>query len=535
MLLFLINSMIQPTLTEAQQPDDQVRSEMRGVWIATVANIDWPSAPGLSSQQQKAEFDSLLDGLASMHMNAVFVQVRPTGDACYRSNIVPMSSFIVQKQGGPLDDSLYDPLAYMIKATHDRHMEFHAWFNPFRATWNLDTASLDPMHPLRSLGPERKSEWFFRYGKRWYFNPASVGVQQYLNNIVQEVLLRYDVDGIHFDDYFYPYKETGLDLEAALDDQTAFNNSGSGFADIADWRRDNISKLVETISKTIKRYKPYVKFGISPFGVWRNKEQDPLNGSDTRAGVTCYDDLYADVLLWMKNDWIDYIAPQIYWSVGYSPADFEVLVEWWSTRTYGKQLYIGHAAYKINNAPNDVNWANPGEINKQIEVVRANSKVSGSVFYATKPLLRNTLGVKDSLITTLYAVPALMPAMSYLSKATPSTASLCKVVGNARVVQLTWTLCELLSGDEAPYYYAVYRFDGIGIGSFKNHHNLLTITPFYTEKTYFEDPTALEGEYYTYVVTAFNRAHVEGNSSDPVFIKKTKHGLRKKRRCRAYF
>jgi uncharacterized lipoprotein YddW (UPF0748 family) len=533
-LAFLIHFMWQPTLTQAQQPDEQIRDEMRGVWIATVANIDWPSAPGLSSKHQKAEFDSLLNVLKSMNMNAVFVQVRPTGDACYKSSLVPMSSFIVEKQGGPLDDSLYDPLAYMIKATHDRHMEFHAWFNPFRATWNLDTASLDALHPLRSLPEQRKATWFFRYGKRWYFNPASSAVRQYLNNIVKDVLLRYDVDGIHFDDYFYPYKETGIDLEAALHDQEAFNNSGSAFTDIADWRRDNVSKLIETISTTIKKYKPYVKFGISPFGVWRNKEQDPVNGSNTRAGVTCYDDLYADVLLWMKNDWIDYVAPQIYWSVGYLPADFEVLVDWWSTHTFGKQLYIGHAAYKINNAPNDVHWENPSEISKQIGVVRANNNVSGSVFYATKPLLLNTLGVKDSLMTVLYSTPSMMPAMPCLSKVIPSTASICRVMGNARVVQLTWALCELLSGDETPYYYALYRFDGAGIGSYKNPRNLLAITPFYTEKTYFEDDTAVEGEYYTYIITSFNRANVAGNPSDPVFVKKTKNGVRKKRKYWGY-
>jgi uncharacterized lipoprotein YddW (UPF0748 family) len=519
---------------QERRPGEPLRAEMRGAWIATVANIDWPSMPGLSSERQKIEFDSLLDVLKAMNMNSVFVQIRPTGDAFYRSNSIPLSSFLVGKQGAALDDTLYDPLEYMIKAAHDRRMEFHAWMNPFRATWNLDTAKLDSLHPLRSLSPKRKAEWFFRYGKRWYFNPASAGVRQYLTNVVKDVVLRYDVDGIHFDDYFYPYKEAGVNLDDALDDYDAFASGNHEFTDIADWRRDNVNKLVENVSKTIKKYKPYVKFGISPFGVWRNKDRDPVNGSNTKAGVTCYDDLYADVLLWMKNGWIDYVAPQIYWSIGYPPADFEILIDWWSKHTYGKQLYIGHAAYKINNAPNDDNWQDPEEISRQIAMVRANPNVNGSIFYSTKPLLRNALGVQDSLITSLYKIPALVPAIPSMSKATPATATICRVKGSPSSVQITWNLCQLLSGDEAPFYYALYRFDGEGVGRFDNPRNLLGVTPFYADKTIFEDFTAVEGEFYTYVVTAFNRANVEGNPSDPVYVKKTKKGAKKKRKFWGY-
>lgn len=524
----------QPGFAQERRPGEVPRAEMRGAWIATVANIDWPSEPGLSSERQKIEFDSLLDVLKAMNMNSVFVQIRPTGDAFYRSTTVPMSSFLVETQGAALDDTLYDPLAYMIKAAHDRRMEFHAWMNPFRASWNLDTAKLDSMHPLRALSPKRKAEWFFRYGKRWYFNPASPAVRQYLVNVVKDVVLRYDVDGIHFDDYFYPYKESGLNLDDALDDYDAFASGKHEFTDIADWRRANVNNLIENVSKTIKKYKPYVKFGISPFGVWRNKDRDPVNGSNTKAGVTCYDDLYADVLLWMKNGWIDYVAPQIYWSIGYPPADFEVLVDWWSKHTYGKQLYIGHAAYKINNAPNDDHWEEPEEISKQIEMVRATPNVNGSIFYSTKPLLRNMLGVQDSLTSSIYKIPALVPPMPSLSKATPATATICRVKGSPSSVQITWNLCELLSGDESPFYYALYRFDGEGVGKYDNPRNLLAVTPFYTEKTYFEDFTAIEGEYYTYVVTAFNRANVEGNPSDPVFVKKTKKSAKKKRKFWGY-
>ncbi|MBL7828965.1 MAG: family 10 glycosylhydrolase [Saprospiraceae bacterium] len=536
---FLLLSLLFSTLKGYAQDNERragqsPRAEMRGAWIATVANIDWPSTPGLSSERQKAEFDSLLDVMKAMNMNAVFVQIRPSGDAIYRSKSVPLSSFLVGKQGAALDDSLYDPLEYMVKAAHMRNMEFHAWMNPYRAAWSLDTTLLDKSHPLRSLSNKRKAEWFFKYGKRWYFNPASPSVRQYLNNIVKDVVIRYDVDGIHFDDYFYPYKESGLNLDDALDDYDAFATGDHSFTDISDWRRDNVNQLIKMVSKTIKQYKPYVKFGIGPFGVWRNKDRDPENGSNTRAGVTCYDDLYADVLLWLKNGWIDYVAPQIYWSIGYPPADFEVLVDWWSKHTFGRQLYIGHAAYKINNSPNDDNWKEPEEISNQIAMVRGNPNVGGSIFYSAKPLLRNPLGVQDSLITALYRHPAFSPPIAQLSKATPATATICRVKGTPSSVQLTWNLCELLSGDEMPFYFALYRFDGEGVGRFDNPRNLLAVTPFYSEKWYFEDYTAVEGEYYTYVITAFNRANVEGNPSDPVNVKKTKKGAKKKRNFWGY-
>jgi uncharacterized lipoprotein YddW (UPF0748 family) len=522
------------SVAQTKRPNPSPPAELRGAWIATVANIDFPSRPGLSSAEIKVEFDSLMDILKGMNMNAVFVQIRPAGDAFYKSPTVPLSKFLVGRQGAMLDDSLFDPLEYMIKSAHDRRMEFHAWLNPYRATFDPDTSALDSLHPLRSLPPRRKAEWFFQYGRKWYFNPASPSVRQYLTNVVKDIVLRYDVDGIHFDDYFYPYKEKGLNLDDALDDYDNFASGDHDFTDIGDWRRNNVNLLIETVSQTIKKYKPYVKFGIGPFGVWRNKERDPERGSDTRAGVTCYDDLYADVLLWLEKGWIDYVAPQIYWSIGFPAADYEILVDWWSKHLYGKQLYVGHAAYKINNSANDPNWENEEEISKQIALNRANPNVSGSVFFSVKPLLRNPLGVQDTLINSLWRHPSLVPPMPSLSKATPATATICRVKGTPSTVQLTWNLCQLLSGDEMPFYFALYRFDGEGVGKFDNPRHLLGFTPFYADKWYFEDYTAIEGEYYTYVVVGFNRANVGSNPSDPVYVKKTKKGAKKKRKFWGY-
>jgi len=510
--------------TLSAQPELPV-AELRGAWIATVVNIDWPSAPGLSSDRQQMEFDSLLDVLKAMGMNAVFVQVRPAGDAFYPSAVVPWSQYLSGQQGRA-PEPLYDPLAYMIKAAHSRRMEFHAWLNPYRASFDLDTASLAPTHPLRALPEARKADWFFRYGTRYYFNPASALVRQHLINVVKEIVVKYDVDGIHFDDYFYPYKEPNEFLQ----DLDAYAGDPRGFAKIEDWRRDNVSQLIEGVSKMIKSIKPYVRFGVSPFGVWRNADQDPVNGSQTRAGITCYDDLYADVVKWLQNGWIDYVAPQLYWSIGFPPADYEILLDWWSKHTYGKHLYAGHAAYKINNNTIDPNWSKPGEISRQVGLNRSNSGVQGSIFFSLKPLLRNPLGVQDSLINVLFSNQVRVPGMAWLSKAPPATPQICRIGGSPSSVKLAWHACDIGIRDEMPFYFAIYRFDGQSVGDFQDSRNLLAYTPYYSEKWIFEDPTAAEGEYYTYVVIAFNRLNVESYSSDPVVVKKTKKGAKKRKK-----
>ena len=525
-LLLLTLTATAPTLFAQSTPPT---AEMRGAWIASINNIDWPSQPGLSPDRQRIEFDSLLDVLKGMGFNAVFVQVRPAGDALYPTPNAPWSKYLTGKQG-LAPEPLYDPLEYMVKAAHSRRMEFHAWLNPYRATFDLDTANLAPSHPLRALPPQKKGQWFFRYGKRYYFNPANPLVINYLTTIVKDIVVRYDVDGIHFDDYFYPYKEAG----ETLNDYNDFAADPRGNTNIEDWRRSNVDRLIETCNKAIKDIKPYVRFGISPFGVWRNVEKDPVNGSETRAGITCYDDLYADVRLWLKNGWIDYVAPQLYWSIGFPPADYAKLVDWWGRNTYGRHLYIGHAAYKIANSPNDPNWNNPGELGKQVQFNRANPNVQGSIFFSAKPLLRNPLGAQDSLRQKLYPRQALMPPMPLLVKTPPAVPQYCRTKGTPTSVKLAWHVCNVASGEEMPYYFAIYRFEGEYVGDFKDPQNLLQITPFYADNWIYEDQTAYEGVYYTYVITAFNRANVESYSSEPVFVKKTKQGMKKKRKFWGY-
>ncbi|MDE3212650.1 MAG: family 10 glycosylhydrolase, partial [Bacteroidota bacterium] len=312
----------------------QPKYEFRGVWIATVANIDFPSDKFENSDSIRQEFIHLLDLCQREGLNAVVVQIRPAADAFYPSPYEPWSEWLTGKQGQP-PVPYFDPLKFMITQTHMRGMEFHAWMNPYRAVFDIHKSSIAPTHITR-LHPD----WFISYGGTLYFDPGNKEVQQYLNRVVRDVVRRYDVDAIHFDDYFYPYRIKGADFH----DEVSYQKYGNGLS-LDDWRRSNVDSIIHMLSKTIKEERPYCKFGISPFGVWRNSTQDP-DGSLTEAHQTDYDDLYADILLWLKRKWIDYVAPQLYWGIGRKGVPYEVLLDWWAHHAYGRQLYIGQGIYR---------------------------------------------------------------------------------------------------------------------------------------------------------------------------------------------
>ncbi len=492
--------------------------EMRGAWIASVANIDWPSKPGLDPEVQRAEFDSLLNVLQHMGMNAVFVQIRPAGDALYPTKFAPWSRYLTGKQGvGP--EPYYDPLDYMVTAAHSRRMEFHAWFNPYRATTDLDTTKLAPNHLMKL-----RRDWVFKYGNKYFFNPGIPSVRYNLVEMIGDVVTRYDIDGVHFDDYFYPYPEK----DQALNDYKTYQEFGqASFKNIEDWRRNNVDEFIRLTAEKIRSIKPYVKFGVSPFGVWRNANNDP-NGSATRAGIQTYDDLFADVLLWLDKGWIDYAAPQVYWSIGFPAADYEKLVDWWGKHSYGKHIYVGHAAYKIgdpNITKNDVNWGRRDEISRQVWMNRGNPNIQGSIFFSAKAVMKNPLGVADSLTYSLFERKALVPGLAFKSNP-PAPPKICRAKGSPSTIKLAWQVCSTAPEDQ-PYYFAVYRFVGAEVGSFDDPANLLSITNYNAEKWWLEDQAVQEGQYYTYVVTAFNRNNVESFSSEPVVLKKTKRGAKR--------
>lgn len=378
--------------------------EFRAVWVATVDNIDWPSSKNLSVDEQKAEYIKLLDMHQQNGMNAVIVQIRPAGDALYASKYEPWSEFLTGKQG--LAPTLfYDPLEFMIKETHNRGMEFHAWLNPYRAVFNMRNSSIAPTHPTK-LHPE----WFLVYGDKKYFNPALPEVREHTAKIVKDIVSRYDIDAIHMDDYFYPYRIHGKEFP----DQQSYLLYGNGM-NKENWRRSNCDSIIKLLYETIRATNPRVKFGISPFGIWRNKSQDPM-GSDTKGGQTNYDDLYADILLWLEKGWIDYVVPQLYWERGHKLADYTILLDWWNQHTYGKQLFIGHGFYRAGTNPA---WRNPNEIPKQIEALRNYKTTQGSVYFNSKVFEKNPLGWCDSLRNNYYYYPALVPPMQWIDDAIP--------------------------------------------------------------------------------------------------------------------
>jgi len=378
----------------------QPEYEFRGVWIATVDNIDWPPRGVTNPAQQKADFIKQLDLHKRNGINAVIVQIRPAADAFYASPYEPWSQWLAGIQGKPTFP-FYDPLVFMIEEAHKRGMEFHAWLNPYRANFNIRTASISPDHITR-----KHPEWFLTYGDKKYFDPANKLGQEFVVNVVKDIVKRYDIDAIHMDDYFYPYRIPGKEFP----DAASYRKSGSPLSR-DDWRRANVDSIIEKISVAIKTEKPFCKFGISPFSVWRNLSQDP-DGSNTKAGVTNYDDLYADILLWLRNGWIDYVAPQLYLEIGHDKIPFETMVDWWSKHSYGKHVYIGHGIYRVNER--NAAWKKPAELPDQIKLVREYPEIKGSIFYNSSAFERNPNGWNDSLRNNYYKEPAKIPVMEWL-------------------------------------------------------------------------------------------------------------------------
>lgn len=378
----------------------QPTHEFRGVWIATVDNIDWPRRGDYDPASQRADFIRILDMHQKNGMNAVIVQVRPSGDAFYPSSLEPWSQWLTGTQG-KAPSPYYDPLQFMIDEAHKRGMEFHAWLNPYRANFNVKTASIAPNHVTK-----RHPDWFVTYGDKKYFEPSNKQAQAFVVKVVQDIVSRYDVDAIHMDDYFYPYRIAGKEFP----DAAAYQRSGTKLSK-DDWRRSNVDSIIKKLHIAIKQVKPHVKFGISPFSVWRNKDKDP-RGSNTKAGQTNYDDLYADILLWLKNDWIDYVAPQLYLEIGHDKIDYKTMLDWWSKNSYGKHVYIGHGIYRVNEK--SVAWKNPNELPNQIRLLRNYANVHGSIYFSSKTFDKNPNGWNDSLRNNYYKTPALIPEMPWL-------------------------------------------------------------------------------------------------------------------------
>ena len=479
----------------------QPKYEFRGVWIASVANIDWPKGGMTDPAAQRADFIRMLDQHQRNGMNAMIVQIRPSADAFYPSPYEPWSEWLTGEQGkAPVP--YWDPLAFMIEETHKRGMEFHAWLNPYRAVQTIGKSSIAADHITK-----RKPEWFLVYGDKKYFDPGNKDAQQFVVKVVRDIVKRYPIDAIHMDDYFYPYRIAGKEFP----DAASYARSGSRL-NKEDWRRSNVDSIILAISKAIKEEKKQVRFGISPFSVWRNQDKDP-RGSDSRAGQTNYDDLYADILLWLEKGWIDYVTPQLYLEIGHDKIAYEKLLDWWSKNAFGKHIYIGHGIYRVDEKTS-VKWKNPTELPNQLKLLRQNPNVQGSIYFSSKSFDKNPNGWNDSLQNNYYKYPALVPPMDWISKEKPAAPVLSRVTKKGD--EISFSVKPLSTGKVPVKYFVIYRFPaGRSIASLINQPS--SIFSIVVKPSGFDQALQQreEGKAYQYYITTVGTNNFE---SEPVPI-----------------
>lgn len=515
-LIFLVFALTILTKSEAQpehtidsilintiKPADTIspKREFRGVWVATVENIDWPSRKGMNTDQQKSELTGQLDAHQRTGINAVMFQIRPAADAFYAKSREPWSKWLTGKQG-KAPNPAYDPLEFAIIEAHKRGIELHAWFNPYRATNDGKFSELSPTHITRI-----KPEWFFTYGGIKLFNPGIPEVRDYIVKVFLDVVDNYDIDGVHLDDYFYPYQIAGQ----RINDAETFAAYGAGYSDIKDWRRHNVDTLIKMLSDSVHKHNPRVKFGISPFGIWANTYQNP-QGSDTHGGSSYYE-LFADSRKWIKEGWVDYINPQLYWPIDDRSAAFNKLLDWWSNNTYGRHLYIGMGAYRINEARKG-KFRDAAQVPEQVRYLRKNPRVQGSVYFSSKSLLNNPLGFTDSLRQKYYHHPALPPVMLWLDSIPPNPPVNLTATAGPKGVDLKWATPELPKDNEPVYGYVIYRFNGNEKVNLNDPAHILHIQ--YNTSTSFTDESVKKRSTYLYVVTAIDRLKNESEPSPTV-------------------
>jgi uncharacterized lipoprotein YddW (UPF0748 family) len=396
-----------------------VQREFRAMWVCTVNNGDWPSKGNFNTDEQKKELTEMFDRAAALKFNAVIFQVRPCCDAVYDSSIEPWSQYLTG-QAGKAPEPYYDPLTFAIEQAHKRGLELHAWFNPYRVAFNHVTNDLPEKHVVRT-----HPELVKHYGKHMWLDPGEPETRAYSLSVIKDVVHRYDVDGIHFDDYFYPYQEKANKddkVNIPFPDDASFKKyqDAGGTLDREDWRRDNVNKFVQEVASAIKGDKPYVKFGISPFGIWRPGFPEQIKGLDS------YATLYCDSRLWLSNAWIDYVNPQLYWKIDAKAQSFPVLLKWWTEQNpQGRHVWPGMSVrYDAK------------ELTNQINATRAQDGATGHVIFHAVSVTKSKKGIDTALAET-YASPALVPASPWLSTNAPAATDLT-VKRKRHEVKVAW-------------------------------------------------------------------------------------------------
>lgn len=475
---------------QIQQQSPYPKREFRGAWIQAVNG----QFRGIPTEKLKQTLIDQLNSLQGAGINAIIFQVRPEADALYASQLEPWSRFLTGVQG-QAPSPYWDPMQFMIDECHKRGMEFHAWINPYRVKTSLKS-ELSPNH-LYNIHPE----WFVTYNNQLFFDPVLPESRRHICMVVADIVSRYDVDAIHMDDYFYPYPAKGMDFP----DDASFARYGGGFTNRADWRRSNVNILIQKIHETIRGLKPWVKFGISPFGIYRNEKSDPL-GSKTN-GLQNYDDLYADVLLWARNGWVDYNIPQIYWQIGHPAADYEILVKWWAKNTENRPLFIGQS---VMNTIQNADPKNPSvnQLPRKMALERAYQTIGGSCQWPASAVVENAGKYRDALVQEYHKYPALVPVFDFMDDKAPGKVRKVKKVWTEDGYMLFWTAPKAKDEMDRAVQYVVYRFDDKEKVNIDDASHIVAVT----RNNFYKLPYKDGKNKYRYVVTALDRLHNESKS-----------------------
>ena len=488
--VFFLLLMAGGVFAQVQTGSAYPKREFRAAWIQSVNG----QFRGMPTEKLKQNLIGQLNSLQKAGINAIIFQVRPEADALYASRLEPWSRFLTGVQG-KAPEPYWDPMQFMIDECHKRGMEFHAWINPYRTKTTLKS-ELAPNH-VYNIHPE----WFVTYGDQLYFDPALPESRRHICMVVSDIVSRYDVDAIHMDDYFYPYPIKGKDFP----DDASFARFGGGFSNKGDWRRSNVNVLIKKLHETIREIKPWVKFGVSPFGIYRNESSDPL-GSKTK-GLQNYDDLYADVLLWAREGWIDYNIPQIYWHIGHPVADYETLVKWWARNTENRPLFIGQS---VMNTVQNADPKNPSinQLPRKMALQRAYQPIGGSCQWPASAVVENAGKYRDALIAEYHKYPALPPVFDFMDNEAPAKVRKMKPVWTEDGYILFWTAPKYKEEMNRAVQYVVYRFNDKEKVNIDDPSHIVAITRDNFYKLPYEDGKTK----YRYVVTALDRLHNESKS-----------------------
>lgn len=488
--VFFLLLMAGGVFAQVQTGSAYPKREFRAAWIQSVNG----QFRGMPTEKLKQNLIGQLNSLQKAGINAIIFQVRPEADALYASRLEPWSRFLTGVQG-KAPEPYWDPMQFMIDECHKRGMEFHAWINPYRTKTTLKS-ELAPNH-VYNIHPE----WFVTYGDQLYFDPALPESRRHICMVVSDIVSRYDVDAIHMDDYFYPYPIKGKDFP----DDASFARFGGGFSNKGDWRRSNVNVLIKKLHETIREIKPWVKFGVSPFGIYRNESSDPL-GSKTK-GLQNYDDLYADVLLWAREGWIDYNIPQIYWHIGHPVADYEILVKWWARNTENRPLFIGQS---VMNTVQNADPKNPSinQLPRKMALQRAYQTIGGSCQWPASAVVENAGKYRDALIAEYHKYPALPPVFDFMDNEAPAKVRKMKPVWTEDGYILFWTAPKYKEEMNRAVQYVVYRFNDKEKVNIDDPSHIVAITRDNFYKLPYEDGKTK----YRYVVTALDRLHNESKS-----------------------